>query len=116
MPKLSNRVQRENYGSNPSFLGRIKEQTATVPGTALDPDFGTVQSITLTGNTTFTDNLEDGEYLTLHIDDGTGYTIVWPTMQWMGGGAPTLETSGWNIVTVWKVGSTLFGTSNGATS
>ena len=45
------------------------------------------------------------------IDDGTDYTITWPTMTWKtdGGSAPTLNTSGFTVIQLWKVGSTLYG-------
>lgn len=84
----------------------------------LDPVNGLLQEVTLTGNvTTLTDNLADGESVVLHIDDGTAYTITWPTITWVSGegSAPTLQASVDTVVTVWKAGTTLFGfASNGA--
>ena len=43
------------------------------------------------------------------VDDGTGYTVTWPTMTWVGGSAPTLATSGYSVVELWKVSTTLYG-------
>ena len=43
------------------------------------------------------------------IDDGSSYTITWPSVNWVGGVAPTLPTSGYGIVELWKVGSQLYG-------
>jgi len=80
--------------------------------TELDPANGTVHTVTLTGNiTALTDNLAAGEHLLLMIDDGTAYTITWPTMTWRNnaGSAPTLATSGYTIVFLWKVSTTLYG-------
>lgn len=79
--------------------------------TELEPDNGTIQTVTLTGNvTSLTDNFSSGQAITLHITDG-GYTIAWPTMTWVnnGGSAPDLSTPTLTIVSLWKVGSTLYG-------
>jgi hypothetical protein len=79
--------------------------------TELEPDNGTIQTLTLTGNiTALTDNFSSGQALTLHITDG-GYTITWPTMTWVnnGGSAPDLSTPTFTVVSIWKVGSTLYG-------
>ena len=73
-------------------------------GTALDPSNGTLQYKTLSGNTTFTESFSDGESITLMIDDGSGYTVTWPTMTWASGSAPTLATSGYTTVVLWHRG------------
>src|SRR5210317_1701532 len=73
--------------------------------TELEPANGTVQRVTLTGNiTSLTDNVANGEWISLAIDDGTAYTITWPTIQWENnaGSAPTLATSGYTRVVIWK--------------
>lgn len=84
----------------------------------LDPANGDIQDITLTGDvSSVTDSLADGESIVLQIDDGTGYSITWPTITWVSdsGAAPTLQTSGDTIITIWKNNTTLFGfASNGA--
>lgn len=98
--------------------GEIVEEVYTLSGTtpALDPANGTIQTWTLTGNSTPTDSLEDGESMTLLIDDGTAYTITWPTMEWIGGSAPTLDTTNTTVVILWKTGSSLYGSSPGVLS
>lgn len=100
--------------------GEIQElavNTTSVTGsTALDPSNGTIQRLTFSGTVTFTDSLSDGESITLHIDDGTANTASWPTMEWIGGSAPTLDTTNETIVVVWKVNSTLYGMSSGVAS
>lgn len=93
--------------------GEVTEQVYTLTGTDLDPANGTIQLLTLTANTTLTSSLADGESITLMVDDGSAYTITWPTMEWAGGSAPTLATTGYSVVVLWKVGSTLYGTSVG---
>jgi len=93
------------------FDGSYVEEVFAVTGTtpALDPANGTIQTWTLSGSSTPTDSFGAGESMTLMINDGSAYTITWPTMQWAGGSAPTLATSGYSVVTLWKVGSTLYG-------
>ena len=84
---------------------------------ALDPTLGGIQTITLGQATTFTlSNWASGHRMTLMIDDGTNYAVTWPTMQWAGGVAPTLATSGYNTIELWYVGSTLYGAYVGAMS
>lgn len=94
-----------------SFGGAIDETVYNLTGTALDPSNGTIQYKTLSTNTTLTDSIAEGESMTLMIDDGTAYTITWPTMTWVnnGGSAPTLATSGYTVVALWKVSTTLYG-------
>ena len=51
--------------------------------------------------------------MTLMIDDGSANGITWPTMKWAGGSAPTLATTDYSVVVLWKVGTTLYGASVG---
>jgi hypothetical protein len=105
-------VDAEQTLTNKTLLD-YAETVYALTGTDLDPANGSIQTITLSANTTFTESLSDGQSMTLMIDDGTAYTITWPTMQWSGGSAPTLATTGYSVVVLWKVGSTLYGTSVG---
>lgn len=95
--------------------GQIVEATYdnAAPGAShtIDPANGTVQQFTLTASISFADSLADGESVTIMIDDGAGYDVNWPTITWKnnGGSTPTLATSGYTVVTLWKVGSTLYG-------
>ena len=96
-----------------AFTGSIQEGVFEITGTtpALDPANGTIQTWTLTANSTPTDGLAAGEAITLMVNDGSARTITWPTMTWVnnGGSAPTLATTGYTVIAVWKVGSTLYG-------
>ena len=78
---------------------------------ALDPDNGSIQTHTLSGNTTYSDGFSAGQAITLMIDDGSASTVTWPTMTWAnnGGSAPALATSGYTTVALWKVSATLYG-------
>lgn len=80
--------------------------------TELEPANGSIQTVTLTGSiTSLTDNITAGEAITLIINDGTAYTITWPTTTWVNnaGAAPTLALTGVTVVALWKVGTTLYG-------
>jgi len=96
-----------------SFANGIAENVYALSGTtpALNPTNGTIQTWTLSGNSTPTDSLSSGESITLMINDGTAYTITWPTITWVNnlGIAPTLATSGYTTIIIWKVSTTLYG-------
>lgn len=97
--------------SNLTIEGAIDEAVYNLTGTALDASNGTIQTKTLTGNTTLTDSLNEGEAITLMIDDGSAYTLTFPTITWVnnGGSAPTLATTGYTVFALWKVSTTLYG-------
>ena len=98
---------------DPVITGTPVEDIYALSGTTptLEPDNGSIQTHTLTGNTTYSDGFSAGQAVTLMIDDGAARTVTWPTMTWVnnGGTAPTLATSGYTVVALWKVGSTLYG-------
>ena len=92
--------------------GSIDENVVTITdasSVALDPDQGTIQQWTLGANRTATDSFTTGQSMMLMIADGSSYTVTWPTMTWVGGSAPTLATSGYTVIELWKTGSTLYG-------
>jgi hypothetical protein len=96
----------------PAMTEDVFALTGTTPD--LDPDLGTIQTWGLSANSVPVDTLTAGQSMTLMIDDGSAYTITWPTMTWVGGSAPTLATSGYTVITLWKVGTTLYGVLAGA--
>jgi hypothetical protein len=110
---LTNKTLTAPAISSPTMTGTILEDVFTLPGLtpSLNPDNGSIQVWTLTGNSSLTNNLSAGESITLMIDDGAAYTITWPTMTWVnnGGSAPTLATTGYTVVALWKVSTTLYG-------
>jgi hypothetical protein len=101
-------IEQDNF----AFLKGYSENIFTVTGTtpSLSPLNGTIQVWTLSGNSSPTaSSFAAGQSMTLMIDDGTGFTITWPSVTWVGGDAPTLATSGFTVVELWKIGSTLYG-------
>ena len=109
----ASKVVTADANGDVSFANGIAENVYALSGTtpALDPTNGTIQTWTLSGNSTPTDSLNSGESITLMIDDGTSYTITWPTITWVNnlGVAPTLATSGYTTIIIWKVSTTLYG-------
>jgi hypothetical protein len=95
--------------------GALVETVYAITGTtpALNPSNGTIQTWTLTGASTPTSSLNAGESITLMIDDGTAYTITWTSVAvtWKtdSGSAPTLNTTGYTAIVLWKVGSVVYG-------
>ena len=90
------------------YTETIYDVTGTTP--SLNPANGTIQTWTLTANSTPTAaSFVAGQSITLMVDDGTSYTITWPSVTWVNGSAPTLKTTGYTVVVLWKVGSTLYG-------
>tara|TARA_R110000822_G_scaffold82007_2_gene194100 strand:- start:690 stop:1787 length:1098 start_codon:yes stop_codon:yes gene_type:complete len=82
----------------------------TTGSLALDPANGTVQTCALTGDPTFTDSLATGQSIVVMLTNGSSYTVTYPTMTWVksgGSAAPTLTAN--DVLTFWKVGSTLYG-------
>lgn len=99
--------------TTPALTGTITEDVYALSGTTptIEPDNGSVQTHTLSGNTTYSDGVGDGQAVTLMIDDSGAYNITWPTITWVNnrGLAPTLSTEDVNVILVWKAGSTLYG-------
>jgi hypothetical protein len=101
-------------------LSMTQLQTETVyaivdgAGVALDPANGTIQTWTLGANRSPTDSFVAGQSMTLMVNDGAGYTITWPSVTWVGT-PPVLATSGFNVIVLWKVSTTLYGRFVGST-
>lgn len=80
----------------------------------LDPNNGSIQTWTLgASRTPGQANWATGQSITLMVDDGTAYAITWTTLGvvWKtnAGAAPTLNTTGYTAIALWKVGTTIYG-------
>lgn len=97
----------------PTITGTPTETIFALTGTtpAINPANGSIQTWTLTGNSTPTDSIAAGQAITVMIDDGSAYTVTWPSVTWVNNAkvAPTLATTGYTTVTLWKVSTTLYG-------
>ena len=83
----------------------------------IDPGNGSIQLITLTASRTpKATNFAAGESVTLMVMDGTTYTITWTDatfgtsgVTWIGGSAPSLDTTKYTVIELWKVASQVYG-------
>ena len=96
----------------------VKDTVHTITDGAafeIDPGNGSIQVVTLgASRTPAATNFEAGQVVLLGIDDGTDYTITWSTVNptWVKAGgtasAPTLATTGYTWIMLWKVASTVY--------
>lgn len=105
--------------ANIALGGAFDETVFAISGTtpALSPANGTIQTWTLSGNSTPTSGTwNDGEAMTLMVLDGTAFTITWTSLSvtWVGGSAPSLDTTKQNVIELWKVGGVVYGALVGA--
>ena len=108
--------------TDPAIIGTILEDVFTITDGAafeIDPGNGSVQLITLgAARTPKATNFAAGEAVTLMVDDGSAYTLTWSDatfggsgVVWKtgGGNAPTLNTTGYTVIVLWKVGTQVYG-------
>jgi hypothetical protein len=104
-----------DVNGNFKVAGSIDENVYAVvdaAGVPLSPQNGTIQTWTLGASRTPTAGTWDaGESMTLMINDGTAFTVTWTTLGvvWVGGTAPTLATTGFTVIELWKVSTTIYG-------
>jgi hypothetical protein len=96
--------------------GYTEEVFAVTDGATvnLDPNNGSIQTWTLGANRTPGQaNWAAGQSITLMVDDGTARTITWTTLgvvwETDGGTAPTLALTGFTVIVLWKVSTTIYG-------
>jgi hypothetical protein len=102
-------------------LGSLTETVFTITDAAafeINPANGPIQTITLGANRTpAATSFASGQSVKLKIDDGSAFAITWTTVGvvWIGqtagasGTAPTLGTTGWTHIELWKEGSIIYG-------
>jgi len=108
--------------TDPAIIGTTLEDIFTITDGAafeVDPGNGSIQLITLgASRTPKCTNMVAGESVTLMVDDGTAYTLTWTDATWGTGGvvwktnagaAPTLNTSGYTVIVLWKVSTQVYG-------
>ena len=108
--------------TDPAIIGTVLEDIFTITDGAafeIDPGNGSIQLITLGANRTpKATNFAAGEAVTLMVDDGSAYTLTWSdttfgtsgvTWKTGGGNAPTLNTTGFTVIVLWKVGTQVYG-------
>ncbi len=107
---------KASIGATPTFTN-VNSTAAYVitDGIAVDinPANGAHQVWTLTANRTPTATLfAEGARVRLHIADGTPgpYAVNWSSIAptWVGGAAPTLPTSGYAVIDIWKANFVIY--------
>jgi hypothetical protein len=93
-----------------TFEGGFKEAWDTLSGTTPTLTHGNA-IWTLSGASTPTDGLADGETLVLHVIGGDTHSVTWPGT-WIGGSQPTL--AGDDMIVMWKHSGTLYAKYAGA--
>lgn len=100
-----------------SFSGNMLTKAVTetsypLAGTDINPVNGTIQTKTLSGNTTFTESLANGQSVVLHLNPST-FSATWFTTSWVNSAgtntAPTLKASALNVLVFWQVDNVLYG-------
>lgn len=109
---LSTNASVSGLTLNDGYTEEVFAVSGTTP--ALSPTNGSIQTWTLTGNSTPTAGTwAAGQSITLMIDDGTAYTVTWTSLAvtWKtnAAAAPTLNTTGYTVIQLWKVGTTIYG-------
>jgi len=118
----SAKIQTAVQLTDPSIVGTVLEDIYTITDGAafeIDPGNGSIQLITLGANRTpLATNFANGESITLMVDDGSTYTLTWTDATFGGSGvvwktdagvAPTLNTTGYTVIVLWKVGGQVYG-------
>jgi hypothetical protein len=108
--------------TDPTIIGTIIEDVFTITDGAafeIDPANGSIQLITLgASRTPKATNFAAGESVILMVDDGSAFTLTWTDttfgtggVSWKtnGGTAPPLNTTGYTVITLWKVGTQVYG-------
>lgn len=113
---LTNKTLESPVVNSPLLNNGYTEEVYALSGTAvqLSPANGSIQTWTLTGNSTPSlGSWNSGQSMTLMVDDGVGYAIAWTSIGviWKTGTgtAPTLNTTGYTAITLWKVGTVIYG-------
>ena len=109
--------QAQTFTAQQTFT-ELKEAVFTL-GTSgvvnIDPANGSIQRSVLTGNVQFVDALENGQSVSILIENASTYVVQWPTVTWVslaGNAAPALTAK--NVLTFWKAFGTLFGNLTGS--
>lgn len=106
--------------TDPAIIGTLLEDIYTITDGAafeIDPGNGSIQLITLgASRTPKGTNFENGESVLLMVLDGAAYAITWTDttfgatgIKWIGGFAPTLNTTTYTFIELCKVGGQVYG-------
>lgn len=111
---ITNQILAKSSNTNYDFawVSSVTETVYALAGTQISLANGSIQYKTQTTNTTYTETLTSGQSVTLLINSG-GFTTTWPTISWVGGMAPTIALTGFSVIVLFKINSTLYGKHSG---
>jgi len=117
-------LSRTQTLTNKTLTGTKETVFGITDGAAfeIDPANGGIQTITLgASRTPKATNFAAGQSVLLMVLDGTAYTLTWTDatfggsgVVWVGGSAPTLDTTKYTCIELWKVGTQVYGAYVGA--
>jgi len=117
-------LSRSQTLTNKTLTGTKETVFGITDGAAfeIDPANGGIQTITLgASRTPKATNFAAGQSVLLMVLDGTAYTLTWTDatfggsgVVWVGGSAPTLDTTKYTCIELWKVGTQVYGAYVGA--
>lgn len=97
--------------------GEYNELDSTLSGTTPVISGTGIRRWTLTGNSTPTSGLTDGDSVTLLINDGSAYTITWTMVDlWIGGAVPELDATNLTVVELFRSDGQVIGAIPGVAS
>jgi hypothetical protein len=105
--------------TSPTINDGYTEEVFAVTGNtpAISPTNGSIQTWSITANATPTAGTwAAGQSITLMVvASGGSYNVTWTSMPvtWVRAIAPTIPTSGYAVATLWKVGTTIYGSYTG---
>lgn len=98
--------------TSPVIAGSVTEAEYTITSAAsitLSAANGTIQKLDLAHNVTAGNSLTNGQFLKLKVSDGaSAYTLTITGIVWVGD-TPTIPTTGYAHIEIWKEGSVLHG-------
>ena len=103
--------------SAPNFQEGVYENSSAGGTIMLRPKLGSIQAFSVSSHITFSlaSDFDSGESRTLHVQNPFSNAISWDAgILWIGGSAPSLnDSNGTYMVSVWRVGSSYYGSYGG---
>jgi hypothetical protein len=87
---------------------QLSNTVFTMTGNVIDPANGSMQTKTLSGAVTLTENLGDGDIVLLTLVNNNTHAVTFPTLTWVTADSTAPAASGNDSYLLWKQGATLY--------